>query len=244
MKPIRHVYRSLLRFHGPQGWWPIVDPEAGSGTYHLHAPRNGGEVFEISVGAILTQNVSWKNAEKALCNLKRGELLDPAMIEGAELPALGEMIRPAGYYNQKAKKLKHFTAWYRRYGFSHTAIASMGQDRLRDELLAVSGIGPETADSILLYALGMTTFVVDAYTKRMFTRLGLIRRGESYEGVRAMVHSHFPGSASVYNEFHALIVAHCKVYCAKRPSCATCCLEGICAKILDDAAPAGILPQT
>lgn len=202
------------------------------------------DVFEICVGAILTQNVAWKNAEKALCNLKRARMLDPGLIRGAKLTALGEMIRSAGYYNQKAKKLKHFTAWYRRYGYSHLAIAALGRDRLRSELLAVSGIGPETADSILLYALGMKTFVVDAYTKRMFTRLGLIRLGESYEGVRAMVHDLFPGSAPIYNEFHALIVAHGKDYCAKRPTCATCCLQVGCAKILDDAAHADILPKS
>ncbi len=210
----------------------------------MNAPRNGPEVFEICVGAILTQNVAWKNAEKALCNLKRAGMLDPEKIEGAKLPDLGAMIRPSGYYNQKAKKLKHFTAWYRGFGYNASAIAALGQVRLRSELLAVSGIGPETADSILLYALGMRTFVVDAYTKRIFTRIGLVRRGEGYEGIRGMVHRLFPSPASVYNEFHALIVAHGKDYCARRPSCGSCCLEGICAKILDDAAPADILPQS
>lgn len=201
-------------------------------------------MFEICVGAILTQNVAWKNAEKALCNLKHAGMLDPEKIEVAKLPGLGAMIRSAGYYNQKAKKLKHFTDWYRRFGYSASAIAALGRDRLRCELLAVSGIGPETADSILLYALGMRTFVVDAYTKRIFTRIGLIRRGENYEGIRVMVHRLFPSPASVYNEFHALIVAHGKDYCTKRPSCGACCLEPLCAKILDDAAPAGILPQS
>ncbi len=201
-------------------------------------------MFEICAGAILTQNVAWKNAEKALCNLKRAGMLGPEEIEGAKLQDLGAMIRSAGYYNQKAKKLKHFTAWYRRFGYNASALAALNRDLLRSELLAVSGIGPETADSILLYALGMTTFVVDAYTKRIFTRIGMVRRGEGYEGIRTMVHRLFPSPASVYNEFHALIVAHGKDYCTKRPSCADCCLEPLCAKILDDAAPAGILPQS
>ncbi len=232
MNPVTQVYKKLLAFHGPQGWWPIVDTVEQTGVYHLQAPRNGAEMFEICVGAIMTQSVAWKNAERALARLKEKKALQPDKILRMKPARLAEMIRPAGYYNQKSKKIGSFTEWYRRYGFDHEALQGRDLHELRQELLSVSGIGPETADSILLYALKMKTFVIDSYTKRIFTRLGILSGSESYEGIQALFHRDFIGSTEDFNEYHALIVAHGKDPCAKKPVCSSCCLGDICARNL------------
>src|SRR3990172_3778492 len=150
---LRSIYKRLLAFHGPQGWWPIVNPRTLVSEYFVNAPRDGHDFFEIAAGAILTQNVSWSNAEKAIAALKKNKLLDPVSIRKISTGRLAGMIRPAGYYNQKAGKIKHFTAWYRRYDFRYDELLGRGTSELRAELLSLNGVGPETADSILLYGL-------------------------------------------------------------------------------------------
>ncbi len=182
-------YKKLLKKHGKQGWWPII--KNNKSQYHpgnYEYPRNESEKFEISIGAILTQNTTWKNAEKALIRLKKNKKLSPKAIINEDIK---ELIRPAGYYNQKEKKLKIFSKYY---------LEKKGREPTREELLGLWGIGYETADSILLYAYKKPIFVVDAYTKRIFSLK------EDYETIRKKIESNLPSDYRIYQEFHALIV--------------------------------------
>ncbi len=232
MNRIRSVYKRLLAFHGPQGWWPIVNASTLRGEYHLGAPRDNRDFFEISIGAILTQNITWKNVDTALAALKARGLLDPVALQRVRPQTLAGVIRPTGYYNQKAKKIKNFIALYRRYNYDYRKFHSIEPSHLRKELLSVNGIGPETADSILLYALNNKIFVVDAYTRRIFTRLGVLSGKESYHEIQYLFHEQFNRPLPAYNEYHALIVAHGKDYCKKKPRCENCCISSLCDKII------------
>lgn len=200
------LYRRMYDRLGPQGWWP------------------GDSPFEVMVGAILTQNTSWKNVERAIDNLKGAGLLAPDKL--AELPTglLAEYIRPAGYYNIKAGRLHNLLGAIDRshQGDLETFLGQPLPD-LRQQLLAVKGIGPETADSILLYALGHPSFVVDAYTRRIFHRHMLVPEGVGYEELRAIFMDALPADAGLFNEYHALIVRTGKTWCAKKAGkCRTC----------------------
>jgi len=228
MNVIPLVYRRLHAFHGPQGWWPIVNPETLASEYHVSAPRNNEDFFEIAIGAILTQNIAWKNVERGMTGLKRRGLLDPRSLAKIRKDRLGLIIRPTGYYNQKAKKIKNFISWYARYEYDARPLCQADPHALRDELLDINGIGPETADSILLYALNIRIFVVDAYTRRIFTRLGVLAGMEGYHDVQRLFHARFRGSLDDYKEYHALIVSHGKDYCKKKPRCGECCLSAMC----------------
>jgi endonuclease-3 related protein len=225
---LRLVYKRLLACHGRQGWWPIVSSLTHESEYFIKAPRNESDFFEIAIGAILTQNVSWSNVVKAISTLKSSRVLNPDSIRRIQVGRLAGMIRSAGYYNQKAKKIKNFITWYGRHGFSFEALRRKDRMELRRELLAVNGIGPETADSILLYGLGSKIFVVDAYTKRIFSRLGTIAGDEKYQDIQNIFHLGFKGDAEEFNEYHALIVVHAKKFCKKEPGCSGCCLSGLC----------------
>ncbi len=224
----RAVYRRLLSFHGPQGWWPIVNTKLGTGEYHAGAPRSAADFFEIAVGAILTQNVSWKNVDSVLTVLKQKGLLNPVTLFRMRPARLAGLITSTGYYNQKAKKIRNFIKWYETRSFDWRLLREMDMLTVRNELLSVNGIGPETADSILLYALGAKLFVVDAYTVRIFTRLGVLTGAVKYHDIQALFHRHFRGNAAEYNEYHALIVAHGKDFCKKKPLCEACCLSAMC----------------
>jgi endonuclease-3 related protein len=181
------------------------------------------------VGAILTQNTNWGNVEKAVANLKRGGVLSPDGLKGVSLVALAEMIRPAGYFNVKSRRLKSFVDWlWDRYDGSIDRMSSVPLDAIRDELLAVHGVGRETCDSILLYAGNYPTFVVDAYTGRLFSRLGVIDGTADYETTRTLFMTHLQADVALYNEFHALIVLQCKEFCSKKPVCGDCILKEIC----------------
>ena len=195
------IYETLLKHFGPQGWWPM---------------QNGFSTpeWEVCVGAILTQNTSWSNVEKALGNLKNEGILNKEDIKKICTEKLAELIRPAGYYNQKSRKLK--------------MLASFNGGVSRNSLLGIWGIGRETADSILLYAYGKPCFVVDAYTKRIFSRLGLVREDSDYESVRKYFESGLPKNPDIYKEFHALIVRLGKDFCRKKPSCSGCPLVPMC----------------
>jgi endonuclease-3 related protein len=209
------VYDFLYRQFGPQHWWPADSP------------------FEVSVGAILTQQVSWNNVERAISNLKHAGLLDPFKIQAISLGSLEELIKPTGFYRVKARRLKAFVNFLcsRFEGSMESMFQIPGQD-LRTMLLSVFGIGPETADSILLYAGGVPVFVVDAYTMRLIDRLGIVVGYESkpsYDRVQSLFHDNLPRDAYLYNEYHALIVALCKDKCkAGNPCCKDCCLLDIC----------------
>ena len=202
-------FNTLSDTLGPMHWWPARTP------------------FEVIVGAILTQNTAWSNVERALINLRRERLLTPRAIERVSTPRLARMVRPAGCYRQKTRKLKEFVRFLRRaYGGSLERMFRTPTLELRERLLAVHGIGPETADSILLYAGGHAIFVVDAYTHRIFERHGLHAGKPDYERVRAMVESSLPREARVYNEFHALLVRVGKNWCRTRnPKCDECALR-------------------
>lgn len=204
------VYRRLLRAYGPQYWWP------GDGR------------FEIMVGAVLTQNTAWINVERAIANLKAARALSPQAILAAHPRRLASWLKPSGYFNVKARRLRALVEWLVRAG-GVRRLVGRPTDRLRAELLAVHGIGPETADDILLYALDRPVFVIDAYTRRLFARLALIDGDEDYEELRQFFESNLPAEVALYNEYHALIVRHAKEVCRPRPRCAQCCLRRVCA---------------
>lgn len=224
----RKIYRALLRRYGVQGWWPVLNIKTGLSVYGGNHPLNNRVMFEICIGAILTQNVAWKNVEKSLFHLKKAGLLTPRKLESAENALVASLIKSSGYFNQKAIKIKNFLEWFRKYNYSFRRLQQIDTQALRDELLSVKGVGPETADSILLYALGREIFVVDAYTKRVFTRLGLIDEDWNYDEIQQYFTRKLPADISMYNEYHALIVVHGKDYCKNRPQCDKCCLYGSC----------------
>jgi endonuclease-3 related protein len=206
---LRTYYDALFAAHGPQHWWP------------------GRTAFEIIVGAILTQNTSWNNVETAVRNLRRERLLTPRAIEEVSFARLARLIRSSGYFRQKAKKLKCFVRFLRcEYGGSLAEMFRTPTAALREKLLSIHGIGPETADSILLYAGKHPVFVVDAYTRRLLERHNLAGPSQSYEEIRQLFERSVPGDAPLYNEFHALIVRTGKEYCRTRnPRCSECPLH-------------------
>jgi len=200
------LYARLYGAFGPRHWWPGESP------------------FEVVVGAILTQNTTWRNVEKAIANLKASRLLSPDTLHRLTVEDLAAYIKPAGYYNIKAKRLKHFLDFLFRQGGGNLAYLSSGElDSVRSELLQINGIGPETADSILLYAAGRPTFVVDAYTKRILYRHKLVPEDVPYDEVRDFFMDVLDPEVGTFNEFHALLVQLGKTYCKKRnPRCDTC----------------------
>jgi len=205
--PLRNIYRRLLAAYGPQHWWPADTP------------------FEVMVGAILTQNTNWKNVEMAIANLKAADMLKAEKIADCDEVHLGELIRSSGFFNQKAVRLKAFCRFYLDQG------RESGLKRLddpRQTLLALNGIGPETTDSMLLYALDVPVFVVDAYTKRIFSRLGMISAKASYTEVQQLFQDQLDADVSMFNEYHALIVNHAKHHCRVKPVCTVCPLLDLC----------------
>jgi endonuclease-3 related protein len=202
------IYQLLFDRFGPQHWWP------------------GDTQFEIITGAILTQNTNWANVEKALTNLKSANLLSPNKLYDLDLSQLAELIRPAGYYNIKAKRLKSFISWlFDNYDGKLSNLENLNTEKLRDELLAVKGIGCETADSILLYAFDRPIFVVDAYTARVAVRHKLIEPGADYERLRELFQSSLPEDVQLFNEYHALLVKVGKLFCKPKAQCLGCPLE-------------------
>lgn len=203
------VYHRLFAANGHQHWWP------------------GDGAFEIMVGAVLTQNTAWTNVEKALANLKRAKALSPEAIVRAHPRRLAAWLKPSGYFNIKAKRLKALCRWLMEQG-GVSRLRKLATPELRHALLGVHGIGPETADDILLYAFNRPVFVIDAYTRRIFARLGLIDGDENYEALRRLFESELECSTPLFNEYHALIVIHGKDVCKKRPSCGICPLTNEC----------------
>lgn len=206
--PLDEYFNSLFTALGPQHWWP------------------GNSAFEVIVGAILTQNTSWKNVEQAISNLRDANLLSPEGIQKANRCRLEQLVRPSGYFRQKARKLTAFCTFLAtEYGGSLERMFATPTIVLREKLLGVFGIGPETADSILLYAGGHAVFVVDAYAKRMLARHGWTGENPKYSDVQWMFEQQFPGNAKMFNEFHALIVQAGKRWClATNPKCDECAL--------------------
>jgi endonuclease-3 related protein len=199
----------LLAHHGPQYWWPGETP------------------FEIMVGAVLTQNTAWSNVEKAIGNLVAGNRLDPAAIVAARNDHLAGWLRPSGYFNVKAVRLKNFCRWYLQAG-GFGVLDHMETGALRQALLGVNGVGKETADDILLYAFERPVFVIDAYTRRLFARIGLFAGDEDYDAMRQAIEQALGPDVPLFNEYHALIVRHAKDICRVRPRCAGCILKRRC----------------
>lgn len=206
---VRHAYRTLLDHHGPQHWWPAQTP------------------FEVMVGAVLVQNTAWKNVERAVTQLREAKALDADTLLALPEAELAQLIRPAGYFNVKAKRLRHLVRWSRDQG-GMDKLKYWSTSRLREALLAIHGVGRETADDILLYAFHRPVFVVDAYTRRLYERLGVMDGNEGYESLRRMTEEALSESVSDMNEWHALIVAHGKDICRPRPLCSRCPLRDRC----------------
>jgi len=207
MSNIINIYESLLAHYGDLDWWPATTP------------------YEVIVGAILTQNTSWHNVEKAIGNFTGR--LSPKFILETGNEEIAKIIKPAGFFTQKTKYLKNVAGWYEKYNFDVTIVQKKPLEVLRSELLGVKGVGRETADSILLYAFGVPTFVVDAYTIRLLERYG-IKIGKDYEKVKAYFEEEIPKDAKIYNNYHALIVINGKNHCRKKPVCENCPLYDHC----------------
>jgi len=209
------LYQTLFFLYGPQGWWPLVSLEnkfdsnpTKTGSlrgYHpgdYSYPKNKKEQFEIIAGALLTQNTSWLQVEKALLNLKALHALDPKKLLGLDDDALKDSIKPAGYFNQKSERLKLLAEWF----------LSLKGVPTRNELLSLKGIGPETADAILLYAFKQPEFVIDAYTKRILVGLKLVSSKATYHEMKALFENVLDPDYQLFQEYHALLVEHAKRY--------------------------------
>lgn len=209
-KKLLKIYKQLYKAFGPQHWWP------------------GDTPFEVAVGAILTQNTNWGNVEKAINNLKKERALSAKAIHEMPVNKLASLIRPAGYFNIKAKRLKAFINFLMNdYHGSMEKLKKEDMYSLRHKLLHINGIGPETADSILLYALDKPVFVIDAYTKRVLSRHNILGYGESYEKFQELFHSFLKKDLQLFNEYHALFVRVGKTFCKTKPICEECPLTGV-----------------
>ncbi len=200
-----------MDYYGPQHWWPAQEP------------------FEVIVGAILTQSAAWGNVERAIANLKAAKTLSPKVLRHLSLPEVATLIRPCGYYNAKALKLKSFVHWLGEcYDDNLNKLFANNTDQLRQQLLSIHGIGQETADSIILYAANKPIFVIDAYTRRIINRIGLAPDGNSYTAYQTLFMDNLPTDARLFNEYHALLVCLAKNVCRNHPLCHQCCLSNIC----------------
>ncbi len=208
---LEDIYRRLRDGYGPQHWWPAEGP------------------FEVMVGAVLTQSAAWSNVEKAITSLKAAGALSPEALRRLSLAELAELIRPCGYYNAKAVKLKSLARWLGKFCTDDlNQLFASDTDTLREQLLSIHGVGEETADSIILYAAGNPVFVIDAYTRRIIGRLGLAPESSSYAAYQALFMDNLPADAELFNEYHALLVCLAKNVCRRQPRCQECCLADIC----------------
>lgn len=224
MKEITDIYNILLQAYNPQGWWPI------NTIYKKRTSLTNEEKFEIIVGAILTQNTTWTNVEKALNELRKNNCLSIKALLETEHETLAQYIKSSGYNNQKAERLKIVAQFILQHPLDE--LQAMEIAALRPLLLSVKGIGPETADSILLYAFNKHSFVIDTYTKRIMSRIGFCRKDVSYDELQQMITKNIELDTEIYNEYHALLVEHAKRYCRTKPLCNHCALKRVCKKLL------------
>ncbi len=217
-----NIFNKLFQAFGPQGWWPV------KGEYRQRT-LSEADRLEVCIGAILAQNTSWKNVEKALENLHKCNLMDLKKLALIDEKKLENLIRCSGYYRQKAKKLRIFAQCILESGSLKTFFA---KENLRDELLSVWGIGPETADSIMLYAAEKPIFVIDAYTKRIMSRFGVCKPDVDYQVLQGYFHRKLPRDEKLFNEYHALLVELAKKNCNKTPVCSSCPIKKSCQKVL------------
>ena len=208
-KKLLSGFDRMFAHYGPLNWWP------------------GDTPFEVMLGAILTQNTNWKNVERAIANLKDAKVVDPKRLYALNPDDLAKLIRPAGFFRLKTVRLRNFLKYYLdKYGGKSERMAERPLEELRSELLAVKGVGPETADSILLYALDKPIFVIDAYTKRIMSRHGFCAEEDGYYELQEMFMDSLPGDVAMFNEYHAQIVETAKRFCRKKPLCDKCPLKG------------------
>jgi len=210
---LQEMYHRLFDQYGPQGWWPGEGP------------------LDVVIGAILTQAAAWRNVELALGNLKRAGCWSLLAIHQVPTQELAGLIRPSGYYNAKARKLQAFAGHVcASYGGDLARFLAGGTSHLRAELLSIHGIGPETADDILVYAAGRPSFVIDAYTRRILERVGIAPEGKrkDYQSYQLLFHRNLPADSQLFNEYHALLDRHAKERCGKVPRCTGCCLFKLC----------------
>ena len=208
---LREIYGRLLSAYGPQHWWPADEP------------------FEVIVGAILTQSTAWSNVEKAIANLKAACALSTAALHQMPIDRLARLIRPSGYYNAKARKLKAFVErLLADYDSDLGKLFDLDTVSLRRELLSIHGVGEETADSIILYAARRPVFVIDAYTERILSRLGIAPPDQTYSAYQQLFTQELSPDEALFNEYHALLVRHGKDICRKIPRCDDCCLVPLC----------------
>ena len=205
------IYHRLFKEYGPQHWWPAETP------------------LEVILGAILTQSVAWTGVERALNNLKEAGYVSIQALQDIPEDELATLLRPSGYFNAKAKKVKAFIQHlWDNYDGNLGSMLSREITDLRPELLSIHGIGEETADDIVLYAAGQPSFVIDSYTRRVISRLGMAPSKESYGSYQSVFHEGLPSEPDLFNEYHALLDEHAKVTCRKQPLCAACCLRDMC----------------
>jgi len=205
-KQLMNVYKCLLEAYGAQDWWPA------------------DSTFEVIVGSVLTQNTAWTNVEKAIANLKRSNCLTLESILALSDDELAKLIRPSGYFNIKTKRLKNLCLWIAENG-GEAKLKEVNTATLRLSLLQVNGVGPETADDILLYAFARPVFVIDTYTRRLFSKLGLIEGDEPYETLRENIEAELESDVSLFSQYHALIVRHAKEKCLNLADCKHCQVE-------------------
>ncbi|MDP6548389.1 MAG: endonuclease III domain-containing protein [Candidatus Woesearchaeota archaeon] len=224
---IKNIYQKLLKSFGPQHWWPVTKDNDKNPKYHKNINLNEKQKLEIIFGAILTQNTSWKNVEKAIINLNKHNLIDVKKTIKIDNKKLAHIIKSSGYHNQKAKKLKNFSGFLlENYNGNLKELFGNDIGKLRHELLSVNGIGPETADSIVLYAAKKPIFVIDAYTKRIMNRIGF--KEESYDELQELFMDNLEHNGNIFNEYHALLVELGKNRCKTKPVCEECPLMKMC----------------
>lgn len=234
MKSLTQIYHILFEKYGKQGWWPTtpkyeVVPQYNNSNRKLKED----EMLEICIGAILTQNTSWSNVQKALINInKEYKNLNESLIDfikNIKLEKLKSLIKPAGFFNQKSKYIKNLVNHIiENHKSSLNLFFDKQKDKLREELLSIKGIGKETADSIILYASNKPIFIIDMYTKRMFSRLGYLAQNQSYDNWQNFFKQNLKEDLKFFNEYHALIVEHNKRFCKSKPECKYCFLQKNC----------------
>jgi len=224
---IAEIYSELYSIYGPQHWWPVTKDNQTSPRYHKNIELNERQKLEICFGAILAQNTNWKNAEKAIINLNKNNLIDIHKIMKINDDRLAKIIKSSGYHNQKAIKLKNFSSFlFKNYSGDLNLFFENNINKLREELLSVNGVGPETADSIMLYAAKKPIFVIDAYAKRIINRIGF--KEDTYEDLQELFMGDLEKNEKLFNEYHALLVELGKNNCKKEPLCAKCPVNKMC----------------
>jgi len=226
MNMIKLIYDDLYNLYGPQGWWPFfylhLEDKGNNPTktgfikgYHINNydyPKNNKQIFEVIIGSLLTQNTNWQNVEKSLVNLYENDLFTAEKIAKSNIDVLKNLIKPSGYNNQKAERLILISKWF----------INLKKIPSRDELLKLKGVGPETADSILLYGYKIPEFVVDTYTKRIFENLSLINKNSTYDEIKDLFTTNLDKDYIIFNEYHALLVEHAKRYYRKKEDYVLC----------------------